>query len=32
MLRWHCGLYESQLEIYRRLPPTADSVGADSKE
>ena len=32
MLRSKCGLYEKQLEIYRRVPPTEDSVGVDSKE
>ena len=32
MLRSHHGLSESRLEIYRRVPPAADSVGVDSKE
>ena len=31
-LRSQCGLYESQLEIYRRVSPAADFVRVDSKE
>ena len=32
MLRSKRGLYERQLEIYRRVPPAEDSVEVDSKE
>ena len=31
MLRSKRGLYERQLEIYRRVPPAEDSVGVHSK-